>query len=266
MRPIRLHSESFGDGEPLVIAHGLFGSGTNWRTLARRFAEQYHVVLLDARNHGRSPHCSTMSYAEMAADLSCTLDGLGLSRVHLIGHSMGGKAAMTLATTNPDRVRSLVVADVAPIAYDHDFDTELHAMKAIDAPSVERRRDADERLSKHLQDPLLRAFLLQNLVQTDGKFSWRVNLAAIEAGVDVLTGSFVLERPYEGPALFLRGANSQYVPDSAHDAIKTHFPRAQMLTIENAGHWLHAEQPDAFVDAATRFLSKHIVADADKSA
>ncbi|MEM7407019.1 MAG: alpha/beta fold hydrolase [Pseudomonadota bacterium] len=248
-----LHHDVFGelapDVTPLVLLHGLFGSGTNWRTLARRFAAELPVITFDARNHGRSAHADQMSYAEMAADVEASLAALDVRQAHILGHSMGGKTAMTLALTSPACVTSLIVADIAPIAYQRGLGPELGLMQGLPLTTIKRRADADAALRDALPDPGLRAFLLQNLeIRSDGT-RWRLNLDAIEAAGALLTGFDAPDgTTYLGPASFIRGGMSDYLsPD--HDVIVAdRFPRAVSLTIDGAGHWLHAEQPDAFAE------------------
>lgn len=241
---------------PLVILHGFLGSGGNWSTLARTaFSGARDVYALDARNHGRSPHTDAFSYALMAADVAAFLDAQNLARADVLGHSMGGKTAMTLALHHPARVRSLVVADMAPRAYPPGHHALLRALAAVDLASVASRQDADDRLAGAVPDWGVRQFLLKNLTRTPGgTYTWAANL-------DVLTRHYdqVLRpidgRPFGGPTLFARGERSDYVRETDRAEIRRLFPRADVVTIPNAGHWVHAEAPQAFADAVLAFLN-----------
>jgi esterase len=260
--PVRLaHLEHAAQGAetapPLVVAHGLFGSGRNFNTLGRRWAADRRVVLLDMRNHGASPWTDDMGYAEQAADLAEAVDRLAGGRAVVLGHSMGGKAAMALALTRPDRVSGLVIADIAPTAYAHTHLPYVQAMLEVDLGAVRRRSDADPLLAGGVPDPGLRAFLLQNLLVEDGTARWRLNLPVIEREMPVLTGwpERWPEPRYDGPTLFLHGAASDYVRPESRERITDLFPAAEFEAIEGAGHWLHAEKPAEFADAVARWLA-----------
>jgi len=238
-------------GSPVVILHGLLGSSSNWRSIARRLAERHRVFALDLPNHGESPHVDTMSYPAMAADVAAFLDGQQLPRATLIGHSMGGKTAMRLALEQPERVQRLVVVDIAPTVSHHDHLPWLQAMADLDMSRVGRRADADRLLTEAVPDVGMRQFLLQNLVSTPDGFDWRVNLTAIANSMPALL-DFPLDagtRAFDGPALFLRGAQSDYVLQDDEAAIRELFPGSDIVTIEGAGHWVHAEQPERFLAA-----------------
>lgn len=246
-----LSYQSHGDGNApaLVVLHGLFGSGTNWRAMARHWSKRFTVHLVDARNHGDSPHAPTMTYDEMANDVEQVIRKLAPDGAHLLGHSMGGKTAMRVALRGNVEVRSLVVADVAPVAYDHKFNHELGVMKGLDINGVKRRSDADAALSAALPDAGLRAFLLQNLVLRDGAFHWRINLEAIGNSIADLTDFPAIHGQFLQATTFVRGGLSHYVKDSHQSAITALFPRASVVTVPQAGHWLHAEQPEPFARA-----------------
>jgi len=246
-----------GDGEALVIAHGLFGSATNWRSLARRLADGRRVYAVDLRNHGRSPHTDTMDYPAMAADVLAFLDARGLERPALLGHSMGGKAVMQVALEHPARVSRLVVADIAPVRYEHEFEDLIGAMRGVDLARVERRSDADRQLAGAVDDAGLRTFLLQNLESTEGGFRWRIHLDGIEGSLDELLGFPAADgdRVYAGPTLFVRGERSRYVRDDDAPLIRERFPEARIETVADAGHWLHAENPQGFLEIVAPFLA-----------
>jgi pimeloyl-ACP methyl ester carboxylesterase len=246
-----LARQDFGEGvagTPLVIAHGLFGSGRNWGVIARRLSDTRPVVTVDMRNHGASPWTESHGYADLAGDLAELVPGAA----DLLGHSMGGKAVMQLALTAPDRVRKLVVADIAPVAYGHSQQRMIDAMRAVDLASVEKRSDADAQLAAHVDDPGVRAFLLQSL-DVPGK-AWRLNLATLETEMDRIVGWPGTPGRFDGPALFLSGANSDYVRPEHRDAISAQFPKARFARIPGAGHWLHAEKPREFEAAVRAFL------------
>lgn len=242
------------DGPPLVIAHGLFGAARNWSGLSKRYAKDQRVIAVDMRNHGDSPHDAVHDYPAMAGDLARVIDRSG-GPAQVLGHSMGGKAAMTLALTRPDLVERLIVADIAPVSYGHTQQGYIDAMRAVDLSAVFRRSDVDPILMEAAPEAGVRAFLLQNLVIKDGRARWRINLDALEANMGALVGFPTLGGRYEGPALFVHGGASAYVTEAHHGEIRRLFPAAEIVAIPGAGHWLHAEQPQAFLQATLRFLT-----------
>ena len=241
------------DKPPLIIVHGLFGSGRNWGAIARRLADRREVWTVDQRNHGSSPHAPTNTYPDMAADLAEVAQAAG-GRVDLLGHSMGGKAAMQLALTQPDLIGKLVVADIAPVAYRHDNTQHIHAMRSLDLTGVTSRGDADRRLSDHESDPALRAFFLQSLDLKSDPPRWRLNLDVLEAEMPTIVGWPNTPGTFEHPTLFLSGEHSRYVLPEHRPAILKQFPKARFARINDAGHWLHAEQPRAFEETVRVFL------------
>lgn len=241
-----------GAGPPLVVAHGLFGSARNWGAIAKRLADLRRVVAVDMRNHGESPWSEEHSYEALAEDLAEVIEAEG-GRADVLGHSMGGKAAMVLALAEPGRVASLVVADIAPRAYNHTQRHLIEAMRSVDLRAVERRSDADAQLRDRVEDPSVRAFLLQSL--DPGERRWRLNLDALDAEMDRIIGWPGAQGRYDGPALFLRGGASDYVAASDEPEIRRLFPGARIETIAQAGHWLHAEAPRPFEAALRGFLS-----------
>ncbi|KAM7148055.1 sn-1-specific diacylglycerol lipase ABHD11 isoform 2-T2 [Molossus nigricans] len=265
-RPVPL-SYKLLDGEAarpaLVFLHGLFGCKTNFNSIAKALAQQTgrRVLTVDARNHGDSPHSPDMSYEVMSQDLQDLLPRLGLVPCVLIGHSMGGKTAMLLALQRPELVERLVAVDISPVETTPslDFPAYMAAMKAIDIPDeVSRscaRKLADKQLSSLIQDPAVRQFLLTNLVEADGRFVWRVNLDALAQHVDKILAFPPRQEFYPGPTLFLLGGNSEFVHPSHHPEIRRLFPRAQMQTVPNAGHWIHADRPQDFMAAIRGFLA-----------
>ncbi len=251
------HPPAEGEREPpLLIAHGLFGSARNFNTLGRRLATNRRVVMVDMRNHGQSPWAERTDYHAMADDLADAIERLAGGRATLLGHSMGGKAAMALALSNPELLAGLIVADIAPVAHEHTHLDYVRAMKAVDLARVSRRSDAERMLAEAVPEAPLRAFILQNLVVEGGEARWRINLDALERNMEALLDfpKNLAEAAYEGPAYFLRGEKSPYVPPETHPRIRALFPEAEIEALEGAGHWLHAEKPDAFVERVEGWL------------
>ncbi len=248
--PLPLAHRRQSSGPPVVLLHGLFGSGRNWVGIANALADRFEVVLPDLRNHGASPWDDDCSYPAQAGDVLALLDSLGLDRVRLVGHSMGGKAAIVLALTAPGRVERLVVADVAPVAYPPVLEAYVRAMRAVDLGRVTRRADADAALAPAVPEAGIRAFLLQNLEQREGRFVWRLNLGALGPGIATVSGfpDMAGAEPYPGPTRVIRGGRSTYVLPEHRPAIGRLLPAAEIVTVEGAGHWLHAERPQAFLD------------------
>ncbi|WP_116126266.1 alpha/beta fold hydrolase [Lewinella sp. IMCC34183] len=251
-----LNYKTYGEGYPLVILHGLFGSLDNWSTLARRWAKRYRVILVDLPNHGRSPHTDEITYPQLAHDLAAFLEGIGVDACYLLGHSMGGKVAMQTALTYPGLVEKLVVVDMAPRQYGRGHDDVFAALRALDPSSLEDRRDADAAMEPYLQEKGVRQFLLKNLARDDEGFRWRMNLEVLDNDYENLIASVgTLGQTYPKPALFLRGSKSGYVKEEDLDGILRHFPQAQLTTIQGAGHWVHAEQPEELYTRVAEFLS-----------
>jgi esterase len=241
------------DKPPLVIVHGLFGSGRNWGAIARRLADRREVWTVDQRNHGTSPRAPTNTYPDMAADLAEVVRAAG-RQVDLLGHSMGGKAAMQLALTQATLIRRLVVADIAPVAYMHDNTGHIHAMRGLDLTGLTSRGEADRRLSEVESDPALRAFFLQSLDLKSDPPRWRLNLDVLEAEMPIIVGWPNTPGVFDHPTLFLSGDQSRYVLPEHRPAIMAQFPKARFAKINGAGHWLHAEQPRAFEETVRVFL------------
>ncbi len=253
--PAAAPSDAASDALPLVIAHGLYGSGRNWGVIARRLADLRDVVAVDMRNHGASGWTVTHSYADMAQDLAEVIDTLG-GKVDLLGHSMGGKACMHLALTAGDKVRRLVVADIAPVAYDHDQTRYIDAMRGLDLTDLHSRAEADKRLADTIDDAGMRAFFLQSLdLKAEGGPRWRLNFDILAAEMPKIVGWPGIAGQFTGPTLFLTGAESSYVKPSYRDAIMAQFPKARFAKIPGAGHWLHAEAPRAFEETVRLFLT-----------
>ncbi|GFO72337.1 esterase [Bathymodiolus japonicus methanotrophic gill symbiont] len=261
MKAVALAFEEYGDADApaLLISHGFFASSRNWRQIARKLAEHFHIYLLDMRNHGDSPHVSVMDYPSMAADIEFFLDSQELSNANILGHSMGGKAAMWLALSRPEYINKLIVADISPFSYRHSFDNLIQTLKQLPLEELTNRKQADRLLSSAIPESSFRQFLLQNLVLKEGKYSWRIDL-----DVFAQTADNIIAFPdtdglniYLDKVLFLAGEKSNYIDQQS---VKKLFPNAVIKTIDGAGHWLHAEQPELFCDAVNEFLheSNHV--------
>lgn len=253
---LELHSEVSGTGAPLVILHGLFGSATNWRSVARHFAATHTVHALDLRNHGGSPWAASMTYPELADDVRHYIQRHQLKGVTLMGHSMGGKTAMVLALTQPERVARLIVVDIAPRIYNITLASHVEAMRGIDLQSATSRGEVQRRLQALLPDAAVAAFLVQNLVQRNAHFNWRINLTAIAAAMPDLVDfpAQLSTRVFRAPTTLIAGARSDYVPRGDTSAFAPMFPNLQATVIEAAGHWVHAEQPQHFIAAVEAAL------------
>ena len=252
-----LNYKTFGAGDPLVILHGLFGTLDNWQTLGKQIAEHFMVFLLDQRNHGRSPHADIMNYPAMADDLHHFMESQWLFRSHIMGHSMGGKTAMKLALQYPDMVDKLIVVDIAPKVYPGNHQFIFDALFDVDLDRIDSRADADEQLIKHIPDFGIRQFLLKNLTRTrEGSYRWKMNLPVIYEHYREILAATSGEDPFEGPALFIRAANSPYILDEDLPMIRQLFPQARIETIADAGHWVHADQPEKLFQLVINFLKE----------
>lgn len=257
--PLNYDEYGSGPGMPLVILHGVFGSSTNWRSLARKLAEKRRVLVVDLRNHGESPHADEMHYRGMVEDLNRFIDDHCDGRADVLGHSMGGKVAMSLALLHPNHVRHLIVVDIAPVDYGHGatFGRLIHAMKALPLAQIEARSEADRLLAEEIPEDGVRAFLLQNLRRDDdGQWRWRINLEALAASIDDIAGFPFEDRCcFEGPVLFIGGGESDYLDRAHREVIGSLFPKARLEWIEGAGHWVHAERPDEVLRLVREFLA-----------
>jgi esterase len=251
---VSLHYVEHGTGEPVVVLHGLFGSSRNWQTAAKRFSTAYRVITVDLRNHGDSPHTETMSYPEMAADVSALIDALDMAPVTIVGHSMGGKVVMTLALTRPQQLRRLVSVDIAPVQYSDSYSHIVDALLRLNLAELKDRAQAERQLAIDITDPRLSRFLLHNLVRDNGTFSWRFNLRGIRSNLHQVMSFPALTATYPGPTLFIRGELSRAVRSEHEPQIRAYFPTATIETIAGGGHWLHSDKPDEFFGLVTRFL------------
>ena len=240
--------ESDPGATPLVVAHGLFGSARNWGAIAKRMSASRTVIAADMRNHGSSPWFDSHSYPEMAADLA----ELSTGPFDVVGHSMGGKASMMLALQHPERIRKLVVADIAPVGYSHTQLPMIDAMQTIDLSNVEARSEADRQMQSVVSEPGVRAFLLQSLDVKNKR--WLLNLDVLRTQMELIMGFPQIDAQFDGPALFLSGADSDYVKPEHREHIKNLFPQAKFAKLNGAGHWLHADKPREFQAAVEAFL------------
>jgi esterase len=251
---MKLFYRQSGEGEPLLILHGLFGSSDNWYTLAKTFAEHFTVYLIDQRNHGQSPHSDEFNYKLLTEDLFEFVNDHKLERVNIIGHSMGGKAAMNFAVKYPERVKKLIVVDIVPKGYPVHHDNILEGLLSIDLSNVSSRTEADELLSKYVPGLDERQFLLKNLYRSsDGGFAWRSNLNAIDNHIEEIGEGMQYEGQYTGVTLFMVGARSQYFKTGDETLMKEIFPAFKLVTLDS-GHWVQAEKPKEFAETAIPFL------------
>lgn len=242
----------------MVVLHGLFGSSVNWRTVARALAPHHRVLCVDLRNHGNSPWADSMDYLEMASDVHALITQQGLQTPTVVGHSMGGKTAMALALTSPASVGNLVVVDIAPVPYADRFTPYVEALRSIDAATSASRTETQRRLAERLPEPATAPFLMQNMVSRNDHFDWRLNLAAISMSVPALSDfpSVLLGRRFKGPTSLIRGSTSDYVAAEDIESFRDQFPDFQSHTIKRAGHWVHAQQPEAFLSALRQALDR----------
>jgi esterase len=245
------------EGHPLVILHGVFGSLDNWATVSKDIADAgYAVYLVDQRNHGRSPHSDEFTQQAMAADLAEFIQDHALENPILIGHSMGGKTVMRCAMEYPGTYGKLVIVDIAPKHYPPHHTNLLDGLNALPLAEIESRQQADKLFSSHEPNKAVRQFLLKNLYRTDeDTFAWRFNLPVLTAKIENVGEAVPKLRKVTEPTLFVRGALSPYIKDTDREAIEDLFPNAEIVTIHKAGHWVHAEQPKAFVEVLTEFLA-----------
>lgn len=251
-----LHSKITGNhAQHLLIFHGLFGQSDNFGTLAKEFAEHYTVHAVDLRNHGRSFHSDDMSFKAMTEDILNYLDHHNIATCFLLGHSLGGRVVMEFSYKYPERLEKLIVADMAPKAYQPHHQGILKALNSVDLDTVEKRSDADEVLKKYIPEFGVRQFLLKNLyIQDNGKYAYRFNLKTLTDDYTEMVGKDLTDGLFEKPTLFIRGEKSNYILDEDFELIKAHFPHAQIKTIANSGHWLHAENPKMFFSTVMQFL------------
>lgn len=265
---MNLFYRELGEGEPIVVLHGLYGMSDNWLTVGKRLSQQLRVILVDQRNHGQSPFAGSHTYPDLVNDLTELLDRLGIARANLLGHSMGGKAAMLFAHEYPARVAKLVVVDISPWGYSADDSQSeailrdhrriLAGLRSLPLQTISSRLEAEAILALSVAETRTAQFLLKNLRRDkDGYFSWAINLDAIEKNFDSIMGDvfpLILAKPILADTLFIRGMNSGYLSENRIKRVKELFPLSHFVGIENAGHWVHAEQPAAFIEAVLNFF------------
>ncbi|MEW6773340.1 MAG: alpha/beta fold hydrolase [Bacteroidota bacterium] len=254
---MQLFFRKYGEGQPIIILHGLFGSSDNWNTLAKKFSEHsLQVYIVDLRNHGLSPHSDEMNYILMANDVFELLQKESIHQPIILGHSMGGKVTMMMDKLFPDTLKKIIVADISPQKYPPGHTEVFNALNAVDFNQIKMRKDAEQILRNYLKDEAVIQFLLKNIFwETPEKLNWRFNLSAIQKHYDEILESIPLFVS-QTPALFLRGEKSNYITDSSIGIIHQYYPDAKVVTISNAGHWIHAEQPQLFMESVFDFI-KH---------
>ena len=250
-----LHSIILGKGEPLFILHGFLGMSDNWKTLANSLSENYQVHIIDQRNHGRSFHSEDFTYELMADDLLDYMSWHQLDKVHLLGHSMGGKTAMLFAVENPEKVNKLIVADIAPKYYPAHHQSILEALHAVDFNSIKSRKEIDLIFEKYIPETGIRMFLLKNVYrESKDTLAYRFNLESLSENIEEIGVGLPSRTMFNGKTLFLKGENSGYISQDDEALIHAHFPDSRIVTISNAGHWLHSENPTDFYNNVVEFL------------
>ncbi|MEH6625865.1 MAG: alpha/beta fold hydrolase [Motiliproteus sp.] len=253
---MKLHYKVSGHGKPLVILHGLFGSLDNWAGQTKRLSEHFQVYAVDLRNHGLSPWSAQMDYPAMRDDLVEFLNDHDLEQILLLGHSMGGKAAMQLALDHPDLIHKLVIVDIAPVRYSANHNDVFKGLFNVDLTHIQSRSEADQALSEYIDETGVRQFLLKNLYRDHHHFAWRMNLNGLNKSYDDIADAPNSHGHYQGPTMFIKGGASDYIQESHRNAIQKYFPNASARIMEGVGHWPHAEKPAAFTKLLLRFLQQ----------
>ena len=252
-----LNNKSFGQGDPIIILHGLFGTLDNWQTIAKKLAEEYMVYIVDQRNHGRSPHFDEMNYQLMAEDIKAFMEDNWIHHATVLGHSMGGKTAMQLAFDHPDVVEKLIVVDIAPKAYPGGHEIIFEALLALDVQSIENRKEAEAQLATRIEDSGVRQFLLKNLTRSkEGGYQWKMNLPSIHRHYQDILSPLENQQTFDEPTLFIRGGKSSYIQEEDYKVIQEIFPQATIETVAKAGHWVHAEAPSELLSLLLSFLEQ----------
>jgi len=254
---MNLHFEAVGEGRPLIILHGLLGSADNWRSMSRRLGAHYQVFAVDLRNHGRSPHSDIFDYDVMVADLREFVEQQALTRIMLLGHSIGGKVAMQFAIDYSEQVDRLVIVDIGPKPYEPSQRYILEALRSLDLTRCKSFADVDAALAAEVSGESLRQFLLKNLARDEnGRLRWKVHLEAIDRNYDKLARGLAPGRTFDKPTLFIRGGRSNYIEDDDALLIRQIFPRAEIATLPEAGHWVHVDTPEEFFQTVLNFLNR----------
>lgn len=255
METVTLNYKTLGNGpKDLVILHGLFGSLDNWMTLAKQWAKDYTIWLLDQRNHGRSPHHERWDYPSMAADLDQFLKDHAIEHPVLLGHSMGGKTVMQFLQDFAGKASAAIIVDMAPKYYAPHHGIILKGFEAVHVEEINSRQEADERMSSIIESPPIRMFLLKNLTREKDGYAWKPNLEVIKENIEEVGRDTLPDKAVELPVLFVRGERSDYINKGDFEQIKSHFPNAQMESISGAGHWIHAEKPKVLYSVVKEFV------------
>lgn len=251
---IHLNYKKYGHGDPLIILHGLFGSLDNWATLGRKWAENYTVYLVDLRNHGKSPHTESHTIGDMAGDVKDFIRQHKIKNPVVLGHSMGGKAAMELALTNPDILQGLIIADIGAQAYPPGHDLIFKAIRSVNLDKVESRKDIEEKLSESIHDKGIIFFISKNITRTKAGYRWKMNIDTLDREYEKVLKAIKPGRIFDKPTLLIRGEKSGYVTSENINLLRQLFPHIKIETIAGAGHWLHAEKPDEFEEDVRAFM------------
>jgi esterase len=252
---MKLFFRESGQGQPLIILHGLFGSSDNWFSHAKTFAPFFKVYLVDQRNHGQSPHSDEFNYKALTLDLEQFITEHRIEKPIILGHSMGGKTAMNFAVKNPGKLDKLIVVDIVPKYYPVHHDQILEGLESIDLKTIQSRNEADQALSTYVPEPDVRQFLLKNLSRNENGFEWKINIAGIDKNIEQIGAGLEYPGSYDGPSLFIKGAKSNYYKPGDEEAIKKIFTQAKIETIDT-GHWVQAENPQEFSRMVLTFLGK----------
>ncbi len=254
---MQLHYRTLGQGQPFILLHGIFGTSDNWQTFGNQLADLYQVFLVDQRNHGLSPHSDRFDYPAMAEDLKEFIAQHKLESPVILGHSMGGKVAMFFAVSDPSLFEKMIIVDIAPKYYPVHHQKILEGLGTVKIDEITSRKEAEEQLSSHIEDRGVRQFLMKNLKRTDSDhYAWKLNLPVIRDNIEKVGEAVPTGHPVEKPMLFVRGDKSDYISDKDEKEIKEIFPKAEIVTIPEAGHWVHAEQPEALYKAVMEFLDQ----------
>ncbi len=252
---MKLNFKKTGQGESLIILHGLFGSADNWYSIAKELGNNYTLYLVDLRNHGDSPQSDEWNFKVMTEDLAKMMADEKLDAAHLMGHSMGGKVVMNFALQHPEKVKKLIVADISPRHYPVHHQKILEGLNAVDLKQLKSRKEAEDILADYIPEAGIRQFLLKSLGRDDeGKFIWKINLPVITENIENVGEALKGDKTFDNPTLFMGGANSDYIGEEDKADISRFFPNSNIIHLKNAGHWLHAEQPEAVIETVKIFL------------